>query len=413
MTTQTLTKTDAAPPLVQLRAQLEQRAEEFRNVLPSHIQPEKFQRTILTAVQANPTLLQCDRRSFLTSAMKAAQDGLLPDGREAAFVVYNTRVKGDDGQWSTVKLVQYLPMVFGLRKKILQSGEIRDLFAEVVYRQEIETGRFVYEEGSQRVLRHKPILDPDFRPSDDDIAVAYSVATFADGSQSFEVMRRWQIDRVREESQSGSLLDAKGQKREAKGPWVDWFPEMAKKTVIRRHSKSLPQSSDIMIDIEGDEIERAARSAVQLLDSQQPDAAKPLLEGGDQAFDADTGEIIEPQITPPPEPEVLPEEPEMPAAPEPEADPVQATPVEPEQPAEPEPDVDEIGITKAPEYAAAERLAEDYITRARACETIIDFRKLEKEADLVVCTMPEEIQACIDTEFDHTRNRLKPAKADA
>ena len=221
MTTTTLTKTDEEQqPLVKFRMQLEQRAEEFRMVLPSHITTDKFQRTILTAVQANPTLLQADRRSLITSAMKAAQDGLLPDGREAAFVVYNTRTKDPERGWISVKLVQYLPMVFGIRKKILQTGEIRDLFAEVVYTQEIEAGRFVYEEGSNRILRHKPILDPQFRPTDDDIAVAYSVATFDDGTQSFEVMRRWQIDKVREESQSGAQFDDKGQRREAKGPWV-------------------------------------------------------------------------------------------------------------------------------------------------------------------------------------------------
>ena len=130
------TRPEAEPstPLALLRAQLEQRAAEFAMVLPSHISPEKLQRTILTAVQGNPDLLRCDRRSFLTSAMKAAQDGLLPDGREAAIVPFNTRQKVE-GEWRSVKLAQYMPMVFGLRKKILQSGEVTDLRAGVVYKQ--------------------------------------------------------------------------------------------------------------------------------------------------------------------------------------------------------------------------------------------------------------------------------------
>ena len=163
-----------------------------------------------------------------------------------------------------------------------------------------------------------------------------------------------------------------------------------------------------------------------LLDSQKPDPATPMIE--EQPFDPDTGEIVEPQLTPPAEPEQLPEAPEMPAAPEPEQQPrqprsfpveeepdaVQATPSAPEPEEEQEaPDVDEMGITKPPEYAAAEKQANDYISRARACENIIDFRKLEKEAELVVASMPEEIMACVDTEFEHTRQRLKPAKAEA
>jgi recombination protein RecT len=41
--------------------------------------------------------------------MKAAQDGLLPDKREAALVVYKEN-KNVNGQWIERKVVQYLPM---------------------------------------------------------------------------------------------------------------------------------------------------------------------------------------------------------------------------------------------------------------------------------------------------------------
>jgi recombination protein RecT len=443
-------------PLVVLRAELEQRAEEFRMVLPSHITPEKLQRTILTAVQSNPDLLACDRRSFLNAAMKAAQDGLLPDGREAAIVPFNSRHKDAQGRWSTIKLAQYMPMVFGLRKKILQSGDVTDIFASVVYRQELEGDhpRFVYEEGSNRTLRHKPILDPDFKPTDADIVLAYSVATFAEGPPSFEVMRRWQIDEVRETSQTGATLDRNGQPREPKGPWVDWFAEMAKKTVIRRHSKSLPQSSDI-IDVEAEDIALAARSAVAMLDSRQSDAPK-LIEDGDHGFDPATGELLGPEpepdgeadraeaeafverlatafaeaktdadlevpfpdlhdaamlliptdAEPEPEPEPKPKaakEPKplrIPPDPEPEPEPDELT----QKSIEPDPGVDEMGITKSPDEAQAE----DYITRARNCELLVDLRALEREADMVLATMPEEIAACVDTEFDKARKRLTP-----
>src|SRR5262252_776549 len=203
MTTATAEKTtDLAVPdkepnaLAMLKTQLEAKAADFRMVLPAHIKPDQFQRTILTAVQSNPDLIRCDRRSLLIACQKAAQDHLLPDGREAALVPFNHRFKDENG-WHTVKLAQYMPMVFGLRKKILQSGEIIDLFSAVVFRQEIDGGRFVYEEGSERTLRHKPIIDPDFRPADQDVALAYSVATYANGAKSFEVLKRWEIDQIR------------------------------------------------------------------------------------------------------------------------------------------------------------------------------------------------------------------------
>jgi recombination protein RecT len=442
-------RTDA--PMAVLKQQLEDRAKAFRDLMPSHLNVEKLQRTILVAAQLNPALLQADRRTFLTACMKAAQDGLLPDGREAAIVPFKSRQKDPNtGQWGEVRLAQYLPMTFGLRKKILQSGEVTDLFASVVYRQEMEAGRFHYEEGSERSLRHRPILDGDFRPNDADIVLAYSVATFADGTKSFEVMRRYEIDDVREASQTGATLDAKGNPRDPKGPWVEWFSEMAKKTVIRRHAKSLPQSGDIILsDVEGQEM-AAARSTVALLDQHRAAPATPLIEGGNEAFDPTTGELTAPpgQTAPAPEGDDEPEfvhppgwqsEPEIVAEgfdkgteqlrqqveAEAEGQPQTVTPdlppagIEPTISPESEPEVDEvdeIGVTKPAHYANAEKQAEEYIARARSCEFLIDLRNLEKEADLVLATMPEEIAACVDTEFERAKKRLKPParpKADA
>jgi recombination protein RecT len=268
MASQSITtiENEGGQPLVRLQSQLMERTDQFKMILPGHISPEKFQRTILTAVQSDPDLLSADRRSFLTACMKCGQDGLLPDKREAALVIFVTSKK-DGNQWIKTKEVQYMPMVYGLRKKILQSGEVKDIFANVVYRQELEAGLFVYEEGSERALRHKPLLDATFDPCDDDIICAYSIATFSDDSQSFEVMRRSDINKIRQSSQTGALgKEYQGKPRAPKGPWVDWFSEMAKKSVMRRHSKVLPMSGDL-IDIEAFDQDLAARSAQAVLTS--------------------------------------------------------------------------------------------------------------------------------------------------
>jgi len=290
-------------PLVQFNTQMEQRAPEFKKVLPAHISPEKFQRTIITAVTAAPDLLQADRRSLVTACMKAAQDGLLPDGREAALVVFKTSQKDDQGKWSKVAVVQYMPMVYGLRKKILQSGEITDIQTGVVYRQEIEAGLFVYEEGTERQLRHKPMLDPAFDPIDDDIAASYSVATFKDGSKSFEVMPRRDINKIRQTSKTGALGKSfNGKPVEPKGSWVDWFSEMARKSVMRRHSKTLPMSGDL-IDIEPIE-DRTESYASQLLHDSVPNEPEPVPtdrqlkqqrseQAEQESADPETGEVNE------------------------------------------------------------------------------------------------------------------------
>lgn len=311
--------TAQADPISQLRTQLERRTDEFRLVLPSHISPEKFQRTIITAVQQDPDLLRADRKSLVLACMKAAQDGLLPDKREAALVIFVQNYKDGQGAWQKRKLVQYMPMVYGLRKKILQSGEVQDITAKVVYRAEVEQGAFIYEEGTEAMLRHRPLLDlTEEDCTDDKIVAAYSMATYKDGSKSYEVMRRFEITKVQNCSQTGALIDKKGNPRTPSGPWVDWYPEQAKKTVMRRHSKTLPMSGDL-IDVEGNELDtqRAALSAMAAMSGQAAIGAGPSADDGQRALtdssgtdagafgddiagsgaretiDADTGEIID------------------------------------------------------------------------------------------------------------------------
>jgi recombination protein RecT len=274
-----------------LRNQLDTRADDFKMALPAHISPEKFQRTLLTAAQSNPELLKADRGSLITSAMKAAQDGLLPDGREAAIVTFVTNKKVN-GDWQKIVQAQYMPMAFGLRKKILQSGEISSLETNVVYRREAEEGAFIFEAGTEAMLRHRPMLElTDEDLSDDNIVAAYSVATMKDGTKSFEVMRRAEINKVRQASQTGAVGKTKrdGTAIPPKGPWVDWFAEMARKTVMRRHSKTLPMSGDLL-DIEAADEALAARSSDRLL-AVVPDAPT-VLPSREEPHDPETGEVL-------------------------------------------------------------------------------------------------------------------------
>ena len=120
------------------RAMVQRMENEFLAALPPQIDVSKFTRTLMTSVQMNPELLQADRKSLLSACMKAAQDGLLLDGREAALVCYNARDRA--GQF--VKMAQYMPMVSGILKKVRQSGEllVGNIFA-ALGQQQIEDDR--------------------------------------------------------------------------------------------------------------------------------------------------------------------------------------------------------------------------------------------------------------------------------
>ena len=65
-----------AHPLIIFKQQLDAREGEFKAALPAHIPAERFARVVMTAVQNNPDLQKCSRRSFFNACIKAAQDGL-------------------------------------------------------------------------------------------------------------------------------------------------------------------------------------------------------------------------------------------------------------------------------------------------------------------------------------------------
>jgi recombination protein RecT len=200
-------------PVEQIRTQLVAMTPEFKNALPSHIKPEKFQRVVMTVVQQTPALLNADRRSLFASCIKCAADGLIPDGREAALVMFGSTV-------------QYMPMLAGIQKRARNSGEIASIQAHVIY----ENDKFLIRRGLTETIEHEPLF-----PGDRGKPIgAYAIAKFKDGSDPvFEVMDYAAIERVRAVSRSGS-----------KGPWKDWWDEMARKTVFRRLSKWLPMDSE-------------------------------------------------------------------------------------------------------------------------------------------------------------------------
>lgn len=194
---------------------------------------DRFTRVALNAVQTTPELLDADRRSLLLACMRAAQDGLLPDGREAVFNIYNTNVakRGEPDRW--IKKVQYLPMVGGLVKKLYDSGHVKFVDAVAVY----EKDDFEYRRGDDPRIEHKPYGG---REEPGDIIAAYVVVRLTNGEVKREVMWRRDIDKVKAASKAKS------------GPWVDWFDQQAIKSVIKRAYKQLPSTIEMEQLIESD-----------------------------------------------------------------------------------------------------------------------------------------------------------------
>lgn len=244
-----------ANPIVKLQEQFDTRESSFKAALPAHIPVDRFMRVVMTATQRNPDLVAADRVSLFNSALLAAQDGLLPDGREGALVIYNTK-KGND--W--VKSVQWMPMIAGILKKCRNSGELSSVEAHTVHAND----KFSYRIG----IDEQPVHEPDWFGDRGAVIGVYAVAKLKDGTRVSEIMSKTDIEKVRSISRSKD-----------KGPWVDWWEEMARKTVLRRLSKRLPISSDLddlirrddaLYDFDGarqDAQKRAPRSLVAKMDA--------------------------------------------------------------------------------------------------------------------------------------------------
>ena len=215
--------TSSISPLVAMQGTLEKMADKFTEALPRQMDVNKFISVAKLTLNKNPKLLQADKTSLMQTFMKAAQDGLYLDGKEAAAVQYGNSVK-------------FIPMVEGIIKVLHNSGLIKTICAEVVY----ENDLFDYELGTAPKITHKPLITGDRGKP----ICVYAVAVTTNEGEYYEVMNMAEIDKCRQGSKASSS---------PLSHWVKWFDQMAKKTVIHRIAKRLPKNDAISSVVRIDE----------------------------------------------------------------------------------------------------------------------------------------------------------------
>ena len=158
-----------------------------------YLPPERIVRIVTAAANKNPTLLQCEPRTILAAVIDCVQLGLEPGGPLGhAYLAPYGKV--------CTPIVGYQGYIALARR----SGEIRSIFAQVVY----ERDTFDVQYGDEPHVKHSPCLTGD---RGDPIA-AYCVAHFTDGGKHIEVMTTDEIEAVRSRSRASN-----------NGPWkTDW-----------------------------------------------------------------------------------------------------------------------------------------------------------------------------------------------
>lgn len=208
-------------------------SEQFRAAvaaaLPRHMKVERFIRVALNATLRQPDLLNCNQQSFFKAMLDLSAYGLEADGRRAHLIPFrNNKTNSTD--------VQLIIDYKGIAELVRRSGDVSYMHADVVR----ESDDFSFSFGSDAHLRHRPNLSAG--EDKQRVVAIYSYVRLKDGNDDFIVLSPAEIETVRKRSRaSGS------------GPWVTDWPEMAKKTAFRRHSKWLPLSAEVREAVEYDD----------------------------------------------------------------------------------------------------------------------------------------------------------------
>jgi recombination protein RecT len=188
--------------------------------LPKGLTAERMTRVVLTAINRNPTLLDCTKESMWQAVLDCAALGLFPDALGRAYLV------------PYAKTCQLIIGYKGLIDLMYRSDRIDMIQVGAVH----QGDRWVYERGMNPKLEHTPCDKPG------ELTHVYTLVHLKGcGMPSIEVMTKREVDAIRARSRSGN-----------NGPWKTDYEAMAVKTCIRKHSKVLPMSSELAAALDTD-----------------------------------------------------------------------------------------------------------------------------------------------------------------
>lgn len=196
-------------------------------VLPKHVSPERMMQLAISTINKNPKLGNCSAASVLSCFMTASSLGLEPNDVNGLGQCYIIPYG---------KNATFIAGYRGLYKLAINSGEIKSITVEAVY----DGDDFEYQMGDDAKIVHKPSMTAEHSP--EKLVCVYCITRFNNGGIQRTVMTKDDIEKRRKVSKSKN-----------DGPWVQWYEEMAKKTVIRAAAKTWPLSSE-----KADALERAA-----------------------------------------------------------------------------------------------------------------------------------------------------------
>lgn len=184
----------------------------------------------------DPKLVQCTHASLLGGVMEALKMGITIGGpmQESWLIPFNNSKKDGD-RWIKVLEATMIVGYQGYRNIIDRGRAVLDLHPRAVHIRDAKPPHFDYQFGTNPQIIHRPQAGGPL--TEDELYAVYAVARLRGGGLQMEVMLKDEIDKHRARSRAKDT-----------GPWSnkqDYVP-MALKTSLRKLSKYVPKSSEIL-----------------------------------------------------------------------------------------------------------------------------------------------------------------------
>lgn len=179
----------------------------------------------------NPKILTCTTVSLGNCLMQSAMTRLFPgSGNECTYNPYwNNGARCNEAQ--------FIPMYGGILKHAYNNPVVASINCDVVYTSDV----FEYQKGTNAFLKHIPFEGPDDERGE--IKLVYALAELRGGGKVFEVKNMKWIESIRAKSPSG---------HGDYSPWVHWFEDMCRKSILKYIGKYIPRSREMDLAIQVD-----------------------------------------------------------------------------------------------------------------------------------------------------------------
>jgi recombination protein RecT len=196
-------------------------------VLPKHLNVERVMQICVNLVNNNPKLKECNAQSIISSVIQASELGFNPTQAlgQCYFVPYKGNVQMQIGYKGYIDLAR-------------RSGQIKSLFAYCVYLGD----DFKYELGLYPTIEHKP---SEIEKEHSKITHVYAVAHYKDGGNSFIVLTKSEIEKLRKRNAF--------QKATPTQAWATDYDKMSMAKAIKQLAKWMPLSDEMQKAVTVDE----------------------------------------------------------------------------------------------------------------------------------------------------------------